>query len=77
MSYKNCCLASDIPENLEALGNNGYTFVNKDINDLSKSMKELIDDSNKVNQIKKDAYNYVLENHHWDNITRSFLSFYK
>ncbi|VAX34557.1 Alpha-D-GlcNAc alpha-1,2-L-rhamnosyltransferase, partial [hydrothermal vent metagenome] len=43
MSYGNCCLVSDIPENLEVLSDLGYMFRNKDIDDLSAKLRYLIE----------------------------------
>jgi len=69
MSYGNCCLVSDIPENLEAIAGNGYTFKNKNEDDLSKMLKFLIENRDKVETVKTQARNYVIENYSWDIIT--------
>ena len=42
MSYGNCVLASDIPENREALEGNGFTFRNKDVGDIESQLKNLL-----------------------------------
>lgn len=77
MSYGNCCLASDIEENLEALNGYGYSFRNKDVNDLTVKMKHLIENPNLVNSIKEKAKEYVLKNYSWDTIATKMENFYK
>jgi len=69
MSYGNSCLVSDIPENLEAIDRNGYTFKTNDENDLSRMLKYLIENKDKVDAVKTLARNYVIENYSWDLIT--------
>lgn len=77
MSYGNCCLTSNIPENLEALNNFGYTFNNKDGSDLATKLNILIHDSAKVEAVKKNAQHHALENYSWDTITDNLEVLYK
>ena len=76
MSYGNCCLVSDIPENLEVVDKFGYSFINKDINDLKKKLYFLIKDSNKIKEVKEKAKNYVIKNFSWDLITDKLEKLY-
>ncbi|MFP3869190.1 MAG: glycosyltransferase family 4 protein [Desulfobacteraceae bacterium] len=75
MSYGSTCLASNIPENLEALNGFGYTFRNKDTDDLENKIKFLINNTID-NELAKKGKHYVLENHSWDNITDKFEELY-
>jgi glycosyltransferase involved in cell wall biosynthesis len=77
MSYGNCCLVSDIPENLEALNGHGYSFRSKSAADLADKMEYLIGNPGDVEAVKEPAKNYVLENHSWDNIALQFESVYR
>ncbi len=77
MSYGNCCLISDISENLEALNNLGYSFRNKDVDDLSKKLEFLINNSEAVELVKERSKKYVLENYSWDNIASQFEDLYQ
>jgi glycosyltransferase involved in cell wall biosynthesis len=77
MSYGNCCLASSIPENLEALNGYGYTFRNKDVRDLAEKLKMLIENEDLVTSVKEKAKRHVIENHSWDNIKDRFEELYK
>jgi glycosyltransferase involved in cell wall biosynthesis len=76
MSYGNCCLVSDIPENLEAMNDFGFTFKNMDTADLAKKLTGLIHDPDKVGSIKKQAKDHVLKNHSWDRIADDFEQLY-
>ena len=77
MSYGNCCLVSDVPENLEALNGLGYAFRNKDVEDLMARLTFLVDNRGAVEEHKKAAQDYVLSNYSWDDIAAQFEKFYK
>ena len=76
MSYGICCLASDIPENLEAVQGFGYTFHSRDSRDLGIKLKYLMEHPEKVREKKKAAREYVLKNHSWDMITDQMEALY-
>jgi glycosyltransferase involved in cell wall biosynthesis len=77
MSYGNCCLVSDVPENLEALNRFGYAFRNKDVDDLKDKLTFLMNNRSAVEQFKKDAGDYVIRNYCWDDIATLFEKFYE
>ncbi len=68
MSYGNCCLVSDIPENLEALNSYGFSFKTKDPGDLTHKLNILLNNPELVNSIKQNARDYVMEHYRWDKI---------
>ena len=76
MSYGNCCLVSDIPENLEALSGFGYTFRNGNVADMAEKLRELLLDQEKVHSLKKQAEDHVLRNYSWDSIADAFERLY-
>lgn len=76
MSYGNCCLVSDIPENLEAISSYGYTFRSKNVNDLKDKLEYLIKNSEIVNSIKQAAREYVLQKYSWDYTAEQFENLY-
>ena len=76
MSYGKCCVASDIPENLEVLEGYGYTFRSRDTEDLRRVLAELIGDLRKVEERKKKARNHVLQNYSWDKIAEQMEALY-
>lgn len=76
MNYGNCCVASDIPENLEALESHGYTFRNRDVDDLYYVLKELIVNQEKVVDKKQAAQEHVRKNYSWDRVTDQMEELY-
>jgi glycosyltransferase involved in cell wall biosynthesis len=76
MNYENCCLASDIPENLEALEIYGYTFRNRDPDDLLRVLSKLIDNPVMVTEKKGAARDHVRRNYSWDRVTDQLESLY-
>lgn len=76
MSYGNCCVASDIPENLEALKDFGYTFKSRNSNDLKRVLIKLINHPDYTEKIKSDARDYVLKNYSWEKIVDQIEALY-
>jgi glycosyltransferase involved in cell wall biosynthesis len=77
MNYGNCCLSSDIPVNLEALEDYGYTFRNRDVEDLNRLLKELISNPGKVEEKKEAAMQHVRKNYSWDRVTTQMEALYE
>jgi glycosyltransferase involved in cell wall biosynthesis len=77
MNYGNCCLSSDIPENREALEDFGYTFKNRDIDDLQSVLKELIESPEKVEAKKTAAMEHVRKEYSWDRVTDQMEELYR
>ena len=76
MSYGNCCVASDIPENIEAIEQYGYTFRSGDSDDLRKILLHLIEHPEKIEKKKKNAKAYVLNKYSWDSIANQMEDLY-
>ncbi len=76
MNYGNCCVASDIPENLEALDVHGYTFRNRDADDLHRILGELLARPGMVEAKKKSALEHVRRNYSWDRVTDQMEELY-
>src|SRR4030042_5528164 len=77
MSYGNCCLVSDIPENLEALNGLGRTFISKAVTSLTEHIDYLISTPQFVESIRPKAQRHVLENYSWDTIADKFEKLYR
>ena len=69
MSYGNCCVASDIRENREALEDYGYTFENRNTDDLRRVIRELIAQPHLVEAKKSVLREYVRNIPSWDRVT--------
>lgn len=71
MSFGNCCLVSDIEQNMEVIGDNwGYSFESKNSKDLKEKLEELLNNEEKVNRIKENVQSYVKQKYNWDEVSR-------
>ncbi len=77
MSYGNCCLVSDIPENTNVISTMGYSFEKSNIEDLARKLNLLLQDEDRVNQVKKYVSDYVIRKYNWDEIAVKTSRIYK
>ena len=77
LSYATPALVSDIPENIEVIGKNGFSFINKDINNLSKMLKYLLDNPDKALEIGKQGKAWVNNSYGWDKIVDDIIRIYE
>ena len=76
MSYGNCCLISDIPENTEVVHEKAMWFKKGNAVDLQKKLQTLLGDSELVKKYKKEAAPYILERYSWDIVVDQMLRIY-
>ena len=76
MSYKNCCLTSDIPECATVLEDKGVTFKKSDVKDLKNKLQELCTNEKKVKKYKNEAQDYILDKYNWDDVVEKTLELY-
>ncbi len=76
MSYGNCCLISDIPENTEVVHEKAMWFEKGNAMDLQKKLQMLLDDSELVKKYKTEAAPYILERYSWDIVVDQMLRVY-
>ncbi len=69
MSFGNCCLTSDIAENLEVVGDCGATFRQGDVDDLADKLKALLTNPERCRAMGDRARRHVLETYDWDGVT--------
>lgn len=77
MSYENCCLTSDIAECTEVCKDKAVYFEKGNVADLKEKLELLINDNDKVAELKSVAKDYVVSNYNWDSITQQTISIYK
>ena len=77
MSYRCCCVSSDIPECTEVLQGYGYTFRNKDAGDLRRVLQMLCDQPELADRHRTPAGEYVLSNYNWDQTAEQTLRLYQ
>lgn len=77
MAYGQTVLTSDIPENKEVIGDVGFTFKNKDSNDLAERLECLLRNPDSVKSRKKLSRLRVEENYGWDKVVKEIIKIYK
>ena len=76
MNYGNCCLASDIPENIEVLEDHGFLFRNRDPEDLRRALQALIDTPEKIASKRAAAKKHVERTYSWDRVANDMEALY-
>jgi glycosyltransferase involved in cell wall biosynthesis len=66
MGFGNCVLVSDIPENLETMGDAGVSFRNGDVSDLREKMLHILSDPRIVSNCRRKAVERVARAYSWD-----------
>ncbi|GFO60314.1 glycosyl transferase [Geomonas silvestris] len=78
MSYGNCCLVSDIPENREALADTGFTFRNKDIEHLKDQLEKILGFPEEDRESWGRLARTRVERHYsWDHVADEFEGYYR
>ena len=76
MSYGNCCLISDIPENTEVVGKYAEWFEKGNVKDLYSKLLYLLNDESIVKEYKDKAASYILSRYDWDKVVDQMLEVY-
>ena len=76
MSYGRCCLVSNIPENLEVIGNSGYSFSCGNSEDLQEKLEYLLRMPQEVKKIGEKAKQLVSEQYSWNRVVEQTLELY-
>lgn len=77
MSYGNCCLVSDIPENKEVVDDKAVTFKHGDVQDLVIQLKFLLEHPEKTLEYKNMAADYICEKYNWDKVVEETAVIYR
>lgn len=76
MSYGRCVLVSDTSENMEAVGNCGFSFKSEDELDLKERLSRLLSNQNLVEETGQRAQYRVREYYDWQTIVDRFEELY-
>ena len=76
MALGKCVLVSDIPENLETIGDAGFSFRHGDSEDLKEKLQFLLSNPDIVGKMQKKAIDRVGKNYDWDKITSQMEKIY-
>lgn len=77
MSYGNCCLVSDIKENLEVVEDKAVSFRKGDVQDLKEKLSALLGDKARVDALKENASDFITSKYNWDDVIDETLRLYE
>lgn len=76
MSYGRCCVVSDIPENVEVVGDHAVTFQKSNIQDLYDKLQYLLEHEEMRRNISESSSDYICNKFHWDKVVENTLKLY-
>ncbi|MFA5644340.1 MAG: glycosyltransferase family 4 protein [Patescibacteria group bacterium] len=78
VSYQLPVLISDIEANLEVMGEDSFSFKNKNVEDLEKKLGMFLNGENAeaLDKNIKNVYNKIMSEYNWDNIIKSTINLY-
>ncbi len=77
MSYGNCCIVSDIPENMEVVGEYALSFEKGNVDSLKQTLETVITNTELVNQYKSESQSYICGRYDWDAVAEKTLQLYE
>lgn len=77
MSYGNCCLVSDIEENMEVVQDCAVSFHKADVLDLREELQKLIKEPETVEACKKRSADFICSRYNWDDVVEQTLQVYR
>lgn len=76
MSYGNCCLVSNIPENMEVVEDSAFSFEKGDTQDLAKKLQFLLENPQIVQNYKEKATDFICNKYNWDDVVARTIQVY-
>lgn len=77
MSYGNCCLVSDIQENMEVVEDKAVSFKKSNVEDLKKQLENLLAHPETVAAYKAESREFICRKYDWDRVTEQTIEVYK
>ncbi len=77
LSYGRCVLISDIPENVEVVGDCSPSFRTQNVEDLSAKLQRLLKDPDLVKDYERRCRDHVSRSYSWDTISDSIEALYE
>ena len=77
MSYGNCCLISDIEENVEVVEGHAASFRKGDVRQLREKMEYLLDHPEVRRAYQEQAADYICGKYNWDDVAEQTLRLYE
>lgn len=75
-AFGKAVIASDIPGNLEVMGENGISFPRGDVDALREALRAVLDSPEYVEALGKQARTTVLAKYHWNDIVSKTQELY-
>ncbi len=76
MSYGNCCVVSDIPENVEVVEEYAVSFKKSNTIDLKEKLEYLMANPNEVQRYKENAGNFICGKYNWEDVVERTIQVY-
>ena len=76
MSYGNCCLVSDIKENIEVIEDKAATFKAGNVADLQSKLSFLLENPDCIENYRKNAESFICNKYNWDRMTEQTIKIY-
>lgn len=77
MSYGNCCLVSDIRENMEVVEDRAVSFKKSNVRDLKEKLWDLLKNPDKVEDYKRQSADFICGKYDWDEVVRRTKELYE
>lgn len=77
MSFGNCCLVSNIAENIEVVEDYAETFEKGNVTDLKDKLELLISSPNIVRDYKERSADFILKKYDWNSVVRQTKALYE
>ena len=77
MSYRNCCLVSNIQECAEVVEDRALIFKKSDVEDLQEKLQDACDHSELVMKMKKQAADFICKKYNWDEVVKETMKLYR
>ncbi len=77
MSYGNCCLVSDIQENLEVVEDKAVSFKKGDTEDLKDKLLFLLENPEKAEDYKRESADFICGKYNWEDVVKQTKVLYE
>ena len=77
MSYGNCCVVSDIKENIEVVEDKAITFEKGNTEDLKKKLADLLEHPEEVDRYKAASTEFICSKYNWEDVVRQTEELYE
>lgn len=77
MSYGNCCLVSDIDENMEVVEDCAYSFHKGNVEDLRRKLQMLLEHPEKVEEMKEKSGDFICGKYNWESVVEETEKLYR